>query len=153
MASLWRLPILFVVENNGYAQTTPQRLALAGSINARFEAFGIETQQLKTTDVVEIYGAAQDTSEQIRKTMRPRSLILETYRLAAHSKGDDTRDQAEIEYHWRFDPIGLHQERVPTGERDEIRAQCAKEVESAFLYAESATFPDVAELSRNSLRG
>ena len=153
IASLWRLPLLFVVENNQYAQTTPLRLGVAGSIQARFEAFGVEAQELKTTDVLEIYLAAQAIVDQIRSTMRPRALILETYRLAAHSKGDDTRDPAEVEHHWQFDPIVLHGYRVPERERDNIRVQCAQEVESAFLEAEHAPFPDVAEAGRNSLRG
>ena len=52
MASLWRLPVLFVVENNDYAQSTPVELELAGSIPARGAAFGIEVAELDTTDVV-----------------------------------------------------------------------------------------------------
>ena len=51
IASLWQLPVLFVVENNHYAQSTPVELELAGSIAARGAAFGIETDELDTTDV------------------------------------------------------------------------------------------------------
>ncbi|MBY0398612.1 MAG: thiamine pyrophosphate-dependent dehydrogenase E1 component subunit alpha, partial [Thermoleophilia bacterium] len=55
MAALWRLPLLFVVEDNRYAQTTPRELAVAGSMPARAEAFGIHAQALDTTDVEEVH--------------------------------------------------------------------------------------------------
>ena len=58
MASLWQLPVLFVVENNHYAQSTPVELELAGSIAARGAAFGVETAELDTTDVEVIHEAA-----------------------------------------------------------------------------------------------
>ena len=58
IASLWKLPVLFVVENNHYAQSTPVELELAGSIAARGAAFGVETDELDTTDVEEIHEAA-----------------------------------------------------------------------------------------------
>ena len=55
IASLWQLPVLFVVENNHYAQSTPVELELAGSIAARGAAFGVEVDELDTTDVEEIH--------------------------------------------------------------------------------------------------
>ena len=58
LASLWQLPVLFVVENNHYAQSTPVELELAGSIAARGAAFGVETDELDTTDVEVIHEAA-----------------------------------------------------------------------------------------------
>ena len=60
IASLWSLPLLFVVENNHYAQSTPSRLTLAGDIADRGAAFGIETAELDTTDVAEIEPRPRD---------------------------------------------------------------------------------------------
>ena len=78
IASLWSLPILFIVENNRYAQTTPISLAVAGSITARFTAFGIETWEHDTSDVLEVQSAARTAIRHVRETGRPASLVLDT---------------------------------------------------------------------------
>ena len=71
IASLWHLPVLFVVENNHYAQSTPVELELAGSIAARGAAFGVETAELDTTDVEVIHEAAGQAIARIRETGAP----------------------------------------------------------------------------------
>jgi len=95
MASLWDVPVLFVIENNGYAQTTPIGMNLAGSVAKRTEAFGIPTVELATTDAASIWTAAGGAVEAIRKTSRPHALVLSTYRFGPHSKGDDFRSEEE----------------------------------------------------------
>ncbi len=105
MASLWQLPILYVVENNFYAQSTPSHLNLAGRITARGEAFGIATAELDTTDVEEIERTAGGIVEGMRTHRRPFFLVLNTYRFSPHSKGDDNRDLAEIEKARQRDPL------------------------------------------------
>src|SRR4030066_2465470 len=59
IASLWSAPILFVLENNGLAQTTPIELNVAGNLSARFMAFGIRTDELDSSDVLEILALAE----------------------------------------------------------------------------------------------
>jgi TPP-dependent pyruvate/acetoin dehydrogenase alpha subunit len=90
MASLWSSPILFVVENNHIAQTTPVELNLAGDIPTRFTAFGIKTRVLDSSDVVEIGSTAQQMMVEVRNESAPQSLVINTYRFGPHSKGDDT---------------------------------------------------------------
>jgi acetoin:2,6-dichlorophenolindophenol oxidoreductase subunit alpha len=90
-ASLWNAPILFVVENNHIAQTTPTEKALAGEIAARFRAFGISTFELDTSDVLEISSLAERVLNEVRVNQVPRALILNTERFGPHSNGDDTR--------------------------------------------------------------
>jgi TPP-dependent pyruvate/acetoin dehydrogenase alpha subunit len=141
IASLWSLPVLYVVENNLYAQTTPISLNLAGSISARFQAFGIETSEVKTTNVVEIYGCTKELIKRIRSRQKPCAFIIETYRLSPHSKGDDTRDPAEVEHYRRFDPIRTLETRISDHQREAIYAQCLSEVELAFCLAESDPLP------------
>ncbi|MEA2169998.1 MAG: acetoin:2,6-dichlorophenolindophenol oxidoreductase subunit alpha [Solirubrobacteraceae bacterium] len=111
MAALWNLPLLVVVENNRYAQTTPIELAVAGDIGARAEAFGISTARVSTTDVEAIHAAAGDAVGAARTG--PFCLILDTYRFAPHSKGDEIRDADEIARAREHDPLTVVADRVP----------------------------------------
>ena len=113
LASLWSLPVLFVVDDNGYAQSTPRDLQLAGSIAARFAAFSIPTEERTTTDVQVVLEAASAIADRVRADVRPGALILHTYRLGPHSKGDDTRDPAEIREAWTREPLGIVSARLP----------------------------------------
>jgi TPP-dependent pyruvate/acetoin dehydrogenase alpha subunit len=138
IASLWRLPVLFVVENNHYAQSTPIGLELAGSIPARAAAYGIETAELDTTDVEEIHDAAGRAVGRIRETGEPYFLVLHTYRFSPHSKGDDNRDPAEIEERRKRDPLGVSGPRLADDERRAIEEACERRVAEVVEAAEAA---------------
>jgi TPP-dependent pyruvate/acetoin dehydrogenase alpha subunit len=138
MASLWKLPVLFVVENNHYAQSTPVELELAGSIGARGAAFGIEVAELDTTDVLEIHSASQRAVARIRETGEPYFLVLDTYRFSPHSKGDDNRDPAEIEERRRRDPLKVTGERLDGAERQAIEKACERRLATTVDAAEEA---------------
>lgn len=105
IASLWQLPVLFVVDDNGYAQSTPRALQLAGAIRARPEAFDICTDELHSMDAREIREAALRCVDRIRADGGPQCLVLHTYRLGPHSKGDDHRDANELAHAWEADPL------------------------------------------------
>jgi TPP-dependent pyruvate/acetoin dehydrogenase alpha subunit len=137
MAALWSLPILFIVENNRYAQSTPIRMNLAGSIEGRFGAFGIETTGLDTTDVRKVQTAAARSVDQVRSG-KPAALILNTYRFAPHSKGDDSRDPEEIEAYRKVDPLPLQAERLDKSHLDETHTAVENEVQAAFTEAGNA---------------
>jgi TPP-dependent pyruvate/acetoin dehydrogenase alpha subunit len=141
LASLWDLPILFVVENNFYAQSTPSTLQIAGEIAARAEAFGIETAHLDTTDVEEVAREAGRIVERVRETSRPFFLVIDTYRFSPHSKGDDNRDPAEIEERRQRDPLVVAAARLDDDERRSVEAGCderlAGVVEAALAAAEA----------------
>jgi acetoin:2,6-dichlorophenolindophenol oxidoreductase subunit alpha len=138
IASLWALPILFVVENNHYAQSTPIELALAGDIGDRARAFGIETRELDTTDVLEVHGAAREVLARIRETGRPACLVVHTYRFSPHSKGDDFRDPAEIEERRARDPLTVAARGLGEDERRAIEEACEARVAGAVEAAEQA---------------
>lgn len=136
MASLWSAPILFVVENNHIAQTTPIELNFAGEISARFGAFGIKSEELDSSDVVEIHNTAVQIISQINQKSSPRALIVDTHRFGPHSKGDDTRSEKTIlNLRKRRDPIAIHGKRIDPGKRLEIEAFVDKEIELAFEAA------------------
>lgn len=138
IASLWNLPVLFVVEDNGYAQSTPVALELAGSMRARGEAFGVTTEELDTTDVAEIHDAAGRAVARIRETGAPFFLVLHTYRFSPHSKGDDNRDQAEIADRRERDPLTVAGARLDDSERGEIEAACEARLAGTVAAAELA---------------
>ncbi len=138
IASLWRVPILFVIENNYYAQSTPSRLQIAGSITARPEAFGIRTVEITSTDVEAIAAVAADAVAAVRRQDGPVCLVVNTYRLAPHSKGDDNRDPAEIEARRALDPLTVAGLRLAPDVVAGIAAECAAVVDAAVAAAEAS---------------
>lgn len=142
MASLWKLPIFFVVENNHIAQTTPIHLALAGDIRARFTAFGIPCQELASQDVTDIEAVATRLIQEARADTSPRSLVLHCYRFGPHSKGDDPRPTDEISRLYReFDPLTAAAARLDANRVATIADAVEVEVNSAFEAALHDPFP------------
>lgn len=146
MASLWSLPILFVLENNRYAQSTPIELNLAGDIGARFQAFGIEVDQVDSTDVEEIMVLGDQAFGAVRSSGQPRALVLATYRFGPHSKGDDTRDPQEIAHYRERDPVPHQRLRLLQGEAERIERQAMDEVRVAFERAQDSPLADPGDL-------
>lgn len=143
MASLWSAPILFVLENNRIAQTTPIELAVSGSIKMRFNAFNIPAEELDTSDVLDILPVANEVLTFVRNNASPRALILNTYRLGPHSKGDDTRPQNEIDTLREIsDPVKIHARRLTESRRHQIEAEVEVEVRTAFQQAENDPLTD-----------
>ena len=141
IASLWSLPILYIIEDNRYAQTTPISLGVAGSISKRFEAFGIENWELDTTDVLSVKQAADEARAFVRGNMRPAGLILHTYRFAAHSKGDDVREKAEVDSYKEKDPLTIQSKHLNSNEIEQAESEILAIIEDAFTRAYADPFP------------
>lgn len=139
IASKWDLPLLVVLENNRYAQSTSQAQTLAGDIDARPAAFGIRTFAADTWHPDALLATAGEAAAYVRRESRPAFVRIDTYRLMAHSKGDDDRAPAEVGAQWEIDPVArfesLHPEAA-AGIRDSVAAQ----VEEAVRRAESFPF-------------
>lgn len=136
LASLWQIPILFVLENNQIAQTTPIHLALAGNINARFEAFDIPVIHKDTSDVLEIAALAKVLIDATRIQKRPHALVIDTVRFSAHSKGDDTRSEAIMKVlRQSRDPLQIHGARIDQSIRAKVEDEIEKKVSDAFRVA------------------
>jgi len=147
IAALWSLPILFIVENNRYAQSTPIRLNMAGEIPDRFKAFGIPVESIDSTDVIEIYETVEPMLQYVRGNNGPAAFVIDTYRFAPHSKGDDSRDPEEIAHYRTKDPLPIQAERLEMALREEIQHSIASEVTDAFKQAESDPAADPASLT------
>ena len=128
LASLWKLPLAVVLEDNGWAQSTPTSANLAGSMSGRFAAFGIPVFEIDSTDVEEIDAVAGRALLYARTQREPVVVIIHTYRLCHHSKNDDNRPIDEVAARMEFDPIGIHGRRLDPSTLAAIDA----EVESAL---------------------
>ena len=145
MAALWGAPVLYVVENNRIAQTTPIELGLAGNIPGRFEAFGIPAVELDTSDISEILPVASELLDDIRAQQKPLALILHTHRFGPHSKGDDTRSEEEIQaLRANRDPLTIHAARLQKEDVTAIEKEIDVEVSQAFETAQADQFPSIA---------
>ena len=141
--ALWKLPLLIVIENNYYAQSTPLNLHLAGNIRARIEAFGINNIEFSTFDVEEIYETSKDIIDYVRNERLPAVIIINTYRFCSHSKSDDYRDPQEIQCWVKQDPIELLGSKINKGTRDQIEAKVLSRINIAERQAINAPFPEV----------
>lgn len=100
LASVWNLPVIFVCENNKYAQTTPAKDTTAGKdIKSRAESFGIESIKIDGTDVEKVYEEFKRIIGLVRKEKRPFFAEVSTYRFKGHWQGDPevyrTRDEVK----------------------------------------------------------
>ncbi len=122
LASLWKLPLVIVCEDNAWSQSTPKSLNMAGTVAQRFEAFDVPVTELDTTDVREIADAARDV---IAKTRRggPQALLIHTYRLCHHSKNDDNRPAEEVDHRWTLDPLRIHGARILEAKVADIQSE------------------------------
>lgn len=122
------IPLIIVCENNFYAQSTPIDYSLSGSIKMRAQSFDIEYRESQTFgSSLEIINEAKDSISWVRKNKKPLFHLVNTYRLKAHSKGDDDRDQDEIESYKKRDFINIFKE---SDEKyfNEIYSELEKEV-------------------------
>jgi TPP-dependent pyruvate/acetoin dehydrogenase alpha subunit len=150
IAALWKLPILFVLENNRYAQTTPVDKGVAGSMTGRFKAFGIPVWERDSTDVLEIKSAAEEGVSTVRSGTGPVGLILHTYRFSAHSKGDDPRSNEELNAIHQYDPLKIHGKRLSTPDLEKAESEVFGIINDAFIRAESDPSPQLLEEHKTS---
>lgn len=160
LARLWRLPVLFVCENNGYAMGTALgRSESQTDIRAKAAAYGIEAQTVDGMDVIAVEVAAKKALARIRETGEPGFLDCRTYRFRAHSMFDAQlyRDKQEVEdwrargpilrfRDWLLDNGLLHADEVAG-----IEAGIAAEIGAAVDYAEAGTWEPVEDLTNHVL--
>lgn len=120
LASIWHVPALFVVENNGVAQTTPTAAMIGGgSILARGEAFGLRSRQVDDADP-RFFDEVEEIVEGVRRSREPGFLVIDTKRLGPHSKGDDFREAGEMAAMRARDPLERLGERLTQADRRRI---------------------------------
>jgi pyruvate dehydrogenase E1 component alpha subunit len=157
LASLWKLPVLFVCENNLYAMGTATERAEAETHIARKAAgYHMESDSVDGMDIVAVEVAARRALDRIRRTSEPYLLECRTYRFRAHSMFDAQayRTRQEIETWRRKDPIRQLQSWLEqtglmhTDEIAAIEAEIAAEIDAAVAFAEAGTWEPVEQLER-----
>jgi TPP-dependent pyruvate/acetoin dehydrogenase alpha subunit len=129
IAALLDIPLLLVVENNGYAQSTPIQTNTSGKIIDRAKAFGISANETSSRDVTELWGLFNHYIAQVRFEKKPHVQIINTYRFNAHSKGDDFRAQEEIDFYKNnFDPIEIHKKRITESDINRIQKEVLERI-------------------------
>ena len=145
MAALWKAPLLMVVENNRYAQTTPIDLNTSGSFSDRAASFGIPSGEIETNDAAILFEHFREIVEEVRTGSGPRLQVVHTYRLNAHSKGDDDRPQDEIDA-WRLkDPLTILGERLDADERQSLDQAAIARIGTAEQAARAMAFQDIGD--------
>lgn len=141
IASKWGLPLLVICENNLFAQSTSQTQTLAGDICGRAQAFGIETRHGDTYHWQSLIDDVAEAVTQVRKTSKPLFYRIDTFRLMAHSKGDDNRPPDYVQSHWDRDPLAVMEREFRADARwDELEQSVATQLDAAVAQAEAAGF-------------
>jgi pyruvate dehydrogenase E1 component alpha subunit len=162
MAELWKLPIIFVIENNQYAMgTSVNRASAEDQLYRRGESFRIPGLQINGMDVLEVRGAAETALKWVREGNGPILLELKTYRYRGHSMSDPakyrSRDEVQ-EMREKSDPIeGLKRLLLDAGVKEDalkaLETDVRKIVSEAADFAESSPEPDLSELHTDILVG
>lgn len=139
LVSKWKIPLAIVLENNGYAQSTASAQTMAGDIIRRAEAFGINAFKGNTWEPEALVGLMGTVIREVRRGRGPAFVCVDTYRLMAHSKGDDNRPESERQHYWAIDPLTQFSAQYPE-EAGEMQATAAKQVAAAVDSAQAAPF-------------
>jgi len=160
MAQLWKLPVIYVCENNLYNEYTHHSESTAGSMKARAEAFGIMAVEVDGQNVREVYEAAQRLVERARAGEGPAFILCNTYRYLGHHVGDISREyyrSKDEEMKWKtdHDPLKMlsswlmEHQLADEGIFEQIEGQVRSEVEAAVEYALNAPFPAPEEVTQH----
>jgi pyruvate dehydrogenase E1 component alpha subunit len=154
LAALWKLPVLFVCENNLYAMGTRIERALASlDLPGRARSYGMTATSVDGMDVVAVEEAARSAVADVRAGLGPTFLECRTYRFRAHSMFDAElyRDKPEVDEWKKRDPIRVLRERagVDDGEFARLDAEVLRELADAVAFAEAGTWEPVEQLTRD----
>jgi pyruvate dehydrogenase E1 component alpha subunit len=160
LASLWKLPVIYAVENNLYTEYTHFSETTAGSILARGTAFGVPAHEVDGQDVRAVYDLATELVTRARNSEGPALLVCNTYRYSGHHVGDINREyyrskQEEQEWRTKRDPIlklsdwVIAQGLANSAKLQAIEAEAREEIRAAAEFAIAAPYPQVSEVDED----
>ena len=167
MAGLWgkqgMCPIIFVIENNGYAMgTSVDRHSALTDLSARVRAYNIPTEKVDGQDIFAVRGVADRVVQQVRETGKPYCIEAVTYRFSGHGAADilqPYRSKDEVEQHKHRDPIAILRNRlgeicgVTDADVQKFEDEAAARVAEAVKFAEESDVPAPEELHEDVVSG
>lgn len=159
LAAVWQLPVLFVCENNQYAESTPvSRVMLVENVADRASAYGIPGVVVDGMDAMAVFEAAEDAAKRAREGRGPSLLECKTYRYLGHEEGDPWttyRSENEVEEWKKRDPIGSFRrtliEKGILGENEakKIESEVHRLIEDSIEFADQSAWPKPDEALRD----
>ena len=160
LASLWKLPVIYVCENNLYNEYTHYSETTAGEMPARPKAFGIRTEDVDGQDVRAVYAATQRAVAATRGGQGPAFLLCHTYRFLGHHVGDVNRAyyrSKDEEQRWKAtrDPLQMlatwmaTQRLAAPADVAQVESRVRAEVSSGLEFALAAPYPDPHEVDQH----
>ena len=155
MAQLWKLPIVYICENNQYGMGTSQKRAMSvSSVSRKGEAYGIANEFVDGMDVMAVREAAMRAIKRAREESLPTLLEVRAYRFMGHSMSDpgNYRTRDEIAKYQERDPIKLFQDSLEEAgvfndkDFEDIRQEAIAAVDKALKFADESPLPDESEL-------
>jgi pyruvate dehydrogenase E1 component alpha subunit len=155
LTSLWKLPVVFLCENNLYAMGTAlARHQAQTDISLKAESYGVASSAVDGMDVLAVEAAARQAADFVRRGDGPFLLELRTYRFRAHSMADPDlyRTKEEIEEWKKRDPILLFQTQLKDwkllvdSDRARIEAEVSAEIDGAVRFAEAGPWEPAGQL-------
>lgn len=156
LASIWKLPVVYICENNQYSMgMSVQKAWAVDNLLPRAAAYNMPGQVVDGMDVISVYEAVKPAVERARKGDGPTLLEIKTYRFRGHSMTDPSYYRTrEEEHEWRTtrDPIGIFEKKLldaglaTQAEFDENDAKATQVAEDAAEFAENSPNPDPQEL-------
>ena len=159
LAALWKLPVIYIVENNFYSMGTPlSRTMVTEDASIRALAYPMARATVEGIDVVDCYIAAKKAIDRAREESMPMLLEFKTYRYRGHSMADPGkyRSKEEVEEWKKKDPLDILKLRIERsfpnqfGEVDRITAEVEAEIQEAVKFAEESPEPDPNDVQKHT---
>jgi pyruvate dehydrogenase E1 component alpha subunit len=155
LAKVWNLPAIFIVEDNGYAESTASKWSVGGSQVGRGNGFGLPSMEVDGSDFFAVYEAAREAIERARSGGGPTLIHMKVMRYYGHFEGDAATYKAPDEvakYKAAKDPLTLFRNRVTEAgllegkALDDIDRECKERIKQCVALAKSAKSPTEADL-------
>lgn len=161
MCQLWKIPCIFVVENNGYAMGTAVQRHSTGEIWERALAYGMKHRVFNGMDVLTVYENMKEIAAEVRKDSMPWFVEIRTYRYRGHSMSDPQkyRTKEEMDEFQQLDPIErlrtllLSDKSVTAKKLEAIEKEVEEEVLDAVAFADETPFPEPEALYEDMFSG